>query len=235
MSEDVATDIGQQVAEQQPVQEKMVPQSEVDKLVGAVKAKERQQAEAQYRQMQNQQMNGSMGMGGMGAPQGYDEDAILEKATQRMQKTLEDQRQAHELEQQKAQVDEVARTYLEKMKQGATLYEDFDQVTKNFKPSKFPQVAIWAAQQDNTPAIIYDLAKNPQKLAQLHVLAVTDPDMAVDEITKLSQSIKRNEEAVNNNVKSPSPLSKLKPSASAGSDTGKRSVSDLRKQPWLRG
>ena len=54
-------------------------------------------------------------------------------------------------------------------------------------------------------------------------------------MTKLSKSIQRNEEAVNNNQRSPSPLSKLKSSAAAGSDTGKRGISDLRKQPWLRG
>jgi hypothetical protein len=228
MSEDVATDIGQHEADVQPT-EKMVPQSEVDKLVGAVKAKERQQAEAQYRQMLQ-----SQSMGGVQVP-GVNEDALLEKATQRMQATLDEQRREQELEQQKAEVDRVAKEYLEKMKQGSTLYDDFDQVTKAFKPGKFPQVAIWAAQQDNTSAIIYDLAKNPQKLAQLHMLALADPELAVDEITKLSQSIKRNEEAVNNNVRSPSPLSKLKSSAAAGSDTGKRSISDLRKQPWLRG
>lgn len=231
MSEDVATDVGQHEAEAQP--EKMMSQPEVDKLVGAVKAKERAQAEAQYRQMMQQSQAGSMG--GMQQPQGFDEDALLDRASKRMQSTLDEQRKSYELEQQKAQINEVAHTYLEKMKQGPMLYEDFDQVTKSFKPAKFPQVAIWAAQQDNTPAIIYDLAKNPQKLAQLHVLALTDEEMAVEEMTKLSQSIKRNEEAVNSNVKSPSPLSKLKSSAAAGSDTGKRSVSDLRKQPWLRG
>ena len=42
MSEDVATDMSQHAGEAQPT-EKMVPQSEVDRLVGAVKAKERQQ------------------------------------------------------------------------------------------------------------------------------------------------------------------------------------------------
>ena len=42
--------------------------------------------------------------------QTFNEDALVEKATQRMQKTLDDQRKAYELEQQKAQVDEVART-----------------------------------------------------------------------------------------------------------------------------
>ena len=55
-SEDVATDIGQNQAE---AQEKMLPQSEVDRIVGARVARERAQMESQYRQQQPAQ-----GMGG---------------------------------------------------------------------------------------------------------------------------------------------------------------------------
>lgn len=228
MSEDVAADIGQHESEvANAPQEKMIPQSKVDEIVGARLARERAQMEAQFRQPQQ-----AVGMGGM--QPGFDEAALLEKATAKMQETLEMQRKAQEMEHQKARVNEIAGTYIDKMKQGPTLFEDFETVTSKFKPDKFPAIAIWAAQQDNTPAIIYDLAKNPLKLAQLNELARTDPELAVDELTKLSQSIKRNEEAVNNNVKSPQPLSKLKPSVVAGSDNGKQTVSDLRKQPWLR-
>lgn len=237
MSEDVATDVSQHEAEgikapqaslgELPV-EKMIPQSEVDKIVHAKIMREREKMQQQLAQPYG-------GMGGM-APngQGFDKAQLLEEARQAMQAQMDEHRQAAELEAQKKQVDEVARTYLEKMKQGPTRFEDFEQVTKSFKPSKFPQIAIWAAQQDNTDAIIYDLAKNPQKLAQLHTLAMADSELAVEEITKLSESIKRNEEAVNTNTKSPQPLSKLKPSVVAGKDNGSMTVSDLRKQPWLR-
>lgn len=216
-SEDVATDIGQSVAESIPAQaEKMVPQSEVDKIVGARLARERAQ-------MQSQQ-----GMGGMQS-QGYDEEALLAKAQSRMQETFEKQRQEAEFAAHQKQVDEVARQYVERMKQGPELYEDFKEVTQNYNPAAFPQVTLLAAQQDNLPDIMYELSKNPGKLAHLHVLALADREMARAEITKLSKSIKRNEEAVANNVKSPSPLSRLKGSTIAGSDTGKRTVSDLRK------
>jgi altronate dehydratase len=239
MSEDVATDLSRMEAEKATAPqvpdvpaEKMLAQSEVDRIVGAAKAKERAQVDAYYRNMMGQQGQ-SGGMGGMPNP-GFDKAQLIEEATAAMQAKIDETRQAAELEAHKKQVDEVARTYLDKMKQGPTLYEDFTDVTKSFKPGKFPAIAIWAAQQDNTAAIIYDLAKNPQKLAQLQLLAVTDEELAVSEMTKLSQSIKRNEEAVNQNVKSPQPLSKLKPSVVAGSDSGKMNVSDLRKQPWLR-
>jgi len=225
-SEDVAADIGQNQAE---VQEKMLPQSEVDRIVGARVARERAQLESQYRQQSQTQ-----GMGGMQSP-GYDEEALLTKATERMQRQWEEQRENQQLEMQKQQVEEVARQYNEKMKQGPELYPDFQEVTGDYNPAAFPQVTILAAQMDNLPDIMYELNKNPTKLTHIHSLALANPEMARKEMHKLSQSIKRNEEALNNSVKSPSPLTKLKSSTVAGSDTGKRSISDLRKQSWLRG
>jgi hypothetical protein len=222
-SEDVAVDVGEHQAEQQPVQmqqEKMVPQSEVDKIVHARIMREREHS--------------NMGMGGIQQP-AFDEEAIIAKATQRLQQHQDEQRKQYELEQQKAQVDEIAKTYLDKMSQGKEIYPDFDETTADFSPGAYPQVTILASQQDNLPDIIYELSKNPQKLTHLHVLALTNPQQARKEMTKLSQSIKKNDEALANNSKSPAPLSRLKPSARAGQDTGKRTISDMRKDPKYRG
>ena len=225
---DVATDISQNQAEVAPIQsEKMLPQSEVDKIVGAVRAKERAAVEAQYRGQQQ-------GMGGMQAPQ-FDEEAMLDKATQRMQAQLDEQRRAHEEQEQRSKIDAVAKNYLEKMKQGPTLYEDFTEVTKGFKPDKYPQIAVMAAELENTLDIIYDLRKNPSKLATLQMFALNeDYDELREELTKLSKSIKRNEQSLASNTKSPTPLTKLKSSAIAGQDTGKRTISDMRKDPKYR-
>ncbi len=222
-SEDVAVDIGQQQAEAiAPVQqERMVPQSEVDRIVHARVMRERE--------------HNSAGMGGMQQPQGFDRDALLKEAAAMMQSQMEEQRQTQEREQQKAQVDEIARTYIDKMAQGKEIYDDFDDVTGDFSPQAYPQVTILASQQDNLPDIMYELGKNPQKLATLHVLALSNPALARKEMTKLSQSIKKNEQALASNVKSPSPLSRLKHSAQAGQDNGKRTISDMRKDPKYRG
>ncbi len=231
-SEDLSIDVGEMSSEAEPVgqkAERMVPQSEVDKAIYAVKMRAREEAQAQYRQQPQAQ-----GMGGMQAP-GVDEEALMSKLAARMQKQLDAQQQAQQLEHDRAQVEDAARVYLDKMKQGPQLYADFDEVTGDYNPAAFPQVSILAAQMDNTPDIMYELNKNPTKLTHLHSLARANLDMARKEMVKLSQSIKQNEEAVNNNVKSPSPLTKLKPSTIAGSDSGKKSISDLRKQPWLRG
>ncbi len=224
-SEDVAEDMSQQIAESQPVvQEKMVPQSKVNEIVAAKLARERAEYEAQGRSM-----------GGMHQPAAIDEEALLAKAVAKMQEQQEAQRMAQQEEFDRQQVQKVAEDYLEKMKQGKELYEDFDEVTKSYNPSKYPQVTIMAAQMDNLPDIIYELKKNPQKLTHLHVLALTDPDEAQAELGRLSASIKRNDEALASKVKSPTPLSRLKPSTAAGQDTGKRSIRDLRKDPKYRG
>ena len=225
---DVATDIGQNQAEAAPVlQEKMLPQSEVDKIVGAVRAKERAQ-------MQSQQVQ--QGMGGAQQQPAFDKQALMDEMSAMMQAKQDEARASAEQEQQRAQIDAAAGTYLEKMKQGSTLYDDFHEVTKSFKPGKYPQVALIAAEMENTPDIIYELKKNPQKLATLQMFALNeDYDELREEITKLSKSIKRNEQAVANNTKSPQPLSRIKSSAAAGQDTGKRTVSDLRKDPKFRG
>lgn len=205
-------------------QEKMLPQSEVNRIVGAAKAKERAEIEAQYRQ----------GMGGMQQP-AFDEDAIVSKAAERMRQEMEAQRKELEEQQYKAQIDGLAGQYLDKMKAGAEMYEDFEDVVKDYNPQAFPEITLLAAQMDNTPDIVYDLIKNPTKLTHLQTLLARDPNLARREMAKLSESIKRNENALNNNVKSPSPLSKLKPSTQAGSDMGKRTVRDMRKDPRFRG
>ena len=222
---DVATDISQNQAEAviPAQQERMVPQSEVTRAVVAAKKRAEEEAAARYQ--------GHQGMGGMQAPQ-FNEDAIVEKATQRMQAQLQEQQRVAAEQQQRDKIDAVARTYLDKMKQGATLYEDFEDVTKGFNPNKYPQIAVMAAELENTPDIIYDLRKNPQKLATLQLFALSeDYDGLREELTKLSKSIKRNEQSLANNTQSPKPLTRLKSSAIAGQDTGKRTISDMRKDP----
>lgn len=222
---DVATDISQNQAETVPpvIQERMVPQSEVTRAVVAAKKRAEEETHAKYQ-----------GMGGMQAP-AYDEEALLQKATQRMQAQHDEQRRTMQEQQEREKIDAVAKTYLEKMKQGPNLYEDFEDVVKGFKPNKYPQIAVMAAELENTPDIIYDLRKNPQKLATLQMFALNeDYDELREELGKLSKSIKRNEQSLAKNVKSPQPLTKLKSSAIAGQDTGKKAVRDLRKDPRFR-
>ncbi len=227
-SEDAVVDVNQAQPVIAPVvQEKMHTQAEVDRLIGAVKARERQDMEAQRSQQG--------GMGGMQSA-GFDKEAMMGEVT-KMLEEREATRQRETQEQQERQaIDEIAKQYDEKMKQGPMLYDDFKEVTGGFKPGKYPAIAVMAAQMENTPDIIYELRKNPTKLAALQTFALQgDDDTLREEMTKLSKSIKRNEEQIANNTKSPKPLSKLKTSATAGQDTGAKGIRDLRKDPRFRG
>jgi len=128
----------------------------------------------------------------------------------------------------------VAQQYFGKMAQGKDMFEDFEAITADFNPAEFPQLVFLANQMDNTPAIIYELRKNPGKLADLAVLIEKSPNMARNELSKLSESIKRNDEAKRNLQEPQDPLNRLKPSP-VGTDNGTKSVRDFKAASYLKG
>jgi len=85
---------------------------------------------------------------------------------------------------------------------------DFEDVTKQVDFSKHPVVLHYANLTDNAGHVLYDLAKNPIKIAQLEQAS---PDIAALEIKRLSDSIKMNKNAANTKLP-PSPNSSLRPS-----------------------
>jgi hypothetical protein len=104
----------------------------------------------------------------------------------------------------------------------------------DFDPSAFPDLIMLASKFDDLPAIMYELSKNSNKLMTLHGLSQVNPAKAQRELQKISESISANQEAIANNVTTPPPLSKLK-SSKAGSDTGVKTLADLKRDPFLRG
>jgi hypothetical protein len=136
---------------------------------------------------------------------------------------------------QREQLEKVASQYYLKMGKGKDKYSDFEEVMTDFDAAAFPQVALLAAHLDNTPDIMYELARNPHKLVQLNTLAERSPKLAQRELEKLSKSIVDNEHAVENAKVPSAPLSRLKSSTTVGADNGKMTVRDLKKADWLRG
>ena len=137
----------------------------------------------------------------------------------------------------KDEIDKAANAYLSKMAQGKQAYEDFDEITKDFDPTAFPQLIYLVSGIDNAADVIYDLSqRNPAKFAELQLLAERAPKLAQNELLKVSRSIAENKQAKaderSNSVEAP--LDRLQPSRISGSN-GKMSVRDLRSQPWLRG
>lgn len=215
--------------------EKMLTQSQVNKIVqrekenAASRARretqeehERQLAGMQQIGQQQDQRNNSVG-------RDVDANAIYQQVQERFNKEMQERQLNQEMSQ-------IANNYLAKMNSAKGSYADFDEITASFDPSAFPQLVYLASGMENAGEIIYDLSKNPQKLVTLDTLAQKSPQLAKAELLKLSQSIANNQQAKGDaegqNVNQP--LDQLQPSrVSAGN--GKKSISDLRNDPMLRG
>lgn len=228
------TGISEESISEKPVQQHtgMVSQDLVNKIVGREKAKAyesgKREAEEKYQRdlealsVKQEQHNAVV-------PRDVDANAIYQQVQERFNKEMQDKQLEHQMKQ-------VANNYLAKVEQGRTAYNDFDDVTKDFDPTAFPQLTFLLSGMDNAGEVLYDLAKNPLKLAGIDRLAEKNPRQAQSELLKLSKSISDNRQAQadsqNQNVAEP--LDRLQPSSVSGSN-GKMSIRDLRNQPWLRG
>lgn len=214
--------------------EKMFSQAELNRIVGHEKAKahaakreleERYQREMQEiagKQQQQTERNAQV-------PRDVDADAIYQQVQERFNREMQER-------QLKSEMEKVANSYLSKMAEGKNAYEDFEDVTKDFDPTSFPQLTYLVSGMDNASDVIYDLAKNPLKLAALDRLAEKNPKQAQTELLKLSRSITENRkaQAESGSYNIAEPLDRLQPSRVSGSN-GKPTIRDLRNQPWLRG
>jgi phosphoglycolate phosphatase-like HAD superfamily hydrolase len=227
--------------------EKMLPESRVNELIRkakfATEQKVRQEMEAA---LQTQAMGGmspvddsqSQGQplpqqGGM-PQQGVNPE---EMKNQIMQQMREEQERAYREQMEaehKSAMEQVAQNYFLKVGKGPEVYDDFNEVMKDFKPANFANTVFLASEVDNTPEVMYELRKNPHKLAQIDMMAKTDPDMAREMMQNLSKSITENKQAMQQNPGVKEPLSRLK-SSTVGADTGIKTLRDLKKSPLLRG
>ncbi len=225
-----------------PPPEKMLPVSRVNELVKKAKRdKERQMqeqldaAKAQIQELQAQQPQAQAAPEQQqSAPQGIDPQMLQSHVMQLIEQKQKEDEQKRYAEQLEKEVNDVANQYFGKMAQGKDLYEDFESMTADFNPAEFPQLVFLANQMDNTPAIIYELRKNPGKLADLATLVERSPNLARSELGKLSESIKRNAEAKQNLQEAQDPLNRLKPSP-VGTDNGTKNVRDYKASSYLRG
>lgn len=194
-----------------------------------LEAANRQIAELQAQQSQAQPPEQQQA-----APQqGLDAGQMEQQVMQILQKQRQEDEQKRYNEQLEQEVNAVAQQYFSKMAQGKEMFEDFDAITADFNPAEFPQLVFLANQTDNLPAVIYELRKNPGKLADLAVLVERSPSMARSELTKLSESIKRNDEAKRSLQEAQDPLSRLK-SSPVGTDNGTRTVRDFKASSFLK-
>lgn len=228
--------------------EKMLPVSRVNELIKKAKfhGERKMQEQLEAAQQQIAQLQGQQAAPAPQAPQAQapaqgqqpqQNQGMSPEQMQQVMQAIQAKNEADKAQQMQEQlekeVNDVAKQYFEKLAHGKEAYEDFEAITADFDPAAFPQLVYLATQADNTADIIYELQKNPAKLAQLSVLVDKSPSMARSEIAKLSQSIKTNTDAKRNLQEAQDPLDRLKPSP-VGADNGKMGVRDYKKAPWLK-
>lgn len=215
--------------------EKLFTRDELAKIVNAQSAKARADAEAKYqRDLEN--IRSSQEKRNSDIPKEVDADAIYQQVQERFNQEMQSQRENQEQEQHRNQMKHIANQYVSKIEAGKGLYEDFDEVTKDFDPTAFPQLTFLLAGIDNAADVLYDLAKNPLKLSGLDRLAERNPRQAHSELLKLANSINANKQAQSDadNQTTAEPLDRLQSSRVSGSN-GKMGIRDLRNQSWLKG
>jgi hypothetical protein len=231
--------------------EKLLRQSEVDKLIGREKKKayergkmdglaQLQPAQAEAAQSapvaqapvpQQAPTYAPQQQNSMGGMQQFNPDQIQQMIDERLAK----QQQEYQQRLNDDHNNRIANEFVTKLQAGKAKYPDFDKKVEPLLNSigNIPEIAYLSNAVDNTADVIYELAENPTKIANILSLAQRTPHLAHAEMIKLSNSIKSNESA----SQTPSvnePLSQLKPST-VGGDNGSLSVKDFKKMPWLKG
>jgi hypothetical protein len=233
----VSSEINTQVAPAVAPIEKTLPQSEVNKLVGGVKAeayeKGRAAALAEFQRQQTAAPTApAPSFGGMPATQDLS-GLVAQQVDQRIQ---EMQRQIQE-QNTKEMGNKIANDFQSRLDASKANYDDFDSVTEGFPFAAFPNTVLTSLNFENTGDIVYELAKNPTKMKAIDDLAQMDvlnaqrgiqSNLAHREMQKLSESIRINRAAQNVKTANP-PLSQIQPSPT-GTDNGAKTVKDF--QLW---
>lgn len=208
-----------------PVQEKMIPQSQLDKLIArekrqaAEKARSETIAEFERQQVAKDTAQPVQNMGGIPQiPQEQLEQHIM-AAARRMSVQMT--------------ADQMAKDFETKIQAEIQADPDFGDAYDQLKIAQHPELVIWMNGMDNSAKVVKDLAQNPSKYAHILMLAKSGmPELAQRELTKLHESIKSNQAALAQ-PKVKEPLDQLSPTNVGGS--GEKSVSDFQKESWLRG
>lgn len=217
-------------------------QTLMNKVVAREKAKAaeaaRREAEANYQQQQSEAQNAQRNQAQQQAnvPREAGNDALIQQFDDLFNQKVQAHQKMMQEQQLREQMHKVANDYLSNVSQGKSAYEDYDEITKDFDPTEFPQVTYLLSGNPNAADVLYELSNNPEKFALINNLAKDSPRMAQNLLAKLTKSIVDNKQAKSESQSQnvSQPLDRLTPSRVAGSN-GKMGIRDLRNQPWLRG
>lgn len=226
MTDDVALDsdgASTPDAAENAVSEKTLPVSRVEELVKKAKLKGRDsmQAELEALKAENATLRNNGSMGGMPIP--VDKEALKKEVLDDIRKQMAQASEQRAQEDMEKEARKIADSYHARMTGGKEAFDDFDDVMADFNPAAFPNLVFLASQVDNLPAVMYELNKNPAKLAAVTLMSERDPKSAQNMLAKISASIKANDQAKAEDKEVPPPLGRMS-SSPTGQDSGKPST-----------
>lgn len=199
-------------------QEKVLKQSEVNELVGRVKH------DAYTKGLRDAQQTPQ------GSPQGQSMGGMPQLTEEQVRQMIADEAQKQT---QMTAAHNTLTNFAQQMSAGKGKYSDFDEtVAKLGELKHYPHIVQMATEEGIAGDIIYELGRNPGKIASLTTLAYINPHLAKQEMKKLADSIKTNDQA-SQAPTAAEPLSQVKAST-VGTDNGSNSVRDLRRKSWAR-
>lgn len=158
-------------------------------------------------------------------------DDISKLVDERLARIAQEHKLRVEREAEEQRLRQIADAYFQKMEKGPELFEDFEEVMKGFNPAKNADIIELAHDFDNLPQVMYELANNRLKAAELRRLAKDDPEDAKYELQRLAKSISSNEEARSQYTPARPPLTKPKAS-NVGTESGRMSLKDFKNASW---
>jgi len=193
--------------------EKMLKQSEVNELVGRIKH------EAYSKGLKDGGVAPAPSMGGM---QQFTDEQIRQIVAEETQKQT-----------QTAAAHNMLANFAQQLDGGKNKYSDFGETVAGLGDLRnIPHIVQLATETGMADDVLYELGKNPGKVATLTILSSLNPQLAKIEMQKLKDSIVKNQDA-SKSPEVPDPLSQITPST-VGTDSGSKTVKDLRKMPWAR-
>ena len=213
--------------------QKLIPQSRLDKITGAIRHEGYQTGyEAAVKEFQEKQASQPAQkpvtdeqIAQHAAQSGLTEEKIRQLISE--QTKQEREQHANHMVKQKV-IDEMS----PKIEEGVGKYDDYvDVVTKLRFDEDFGRIAAFNT-VDNVADVAYHIAKNPSLRHQFKQMCKTGYDDAVDMVRQMSQSIKRNEQALSDNSSPHAPIGRIRPSATV--DSSEATISDLKGKSWAK-
>lgn len=234
MSETQLTSNSQEASQSVPEQtssERVFSESEVNGIV----QKAKQKWDERYQRLRTEQPEYAQKKYGDVAPSSngqHHQNSLSESqyrqiAAQEAQRLRDEWINEAQTKSQEEYAKKVVDNFWNKVTTNKSKYEDFEKVTSDIQLANFPNtVQLLAEHVDNASDMFYEFGKDRMKMAELEHLAERSPHDAIVQARRLSESIKKNQEA--KNARYPNePLNQLRPSTS-GMNDGVLSFRDLK-------